>query len=127
VSNVRQTQHRLFLELLQKLVERLSDDEPRAPEVFEEQLVRLLATAIMLLRQHQVNKRGQCQFCDWTRWRWRFWRRRRRCTVHQALDLAVSQSLEVVWWLVLENVGRKRNLAEVRAWVAGREAENATN
>ncbi|MCA1676966.1 MAG: hypothetical protein LC799_33920 [Actinobacteria bacterium] len=118
--SVWETQHRLFFELLQKLTEWLSDDEPRAPTALEEQLARLLAVAIMLLRQHEVNKRGQCQFCGWTRWRWRWWRRRRRCTVHQALDLALGQSLDVVWWRVFESAGQMRSLAEVRAWVAGR-------
>jgi hypothetical protein len=82
---VWQTQ-RLFLELFQKLAEWLSDDEPIAPVVLEEQLAMLLAVAITLLRQHHVNKRGQCLLCGWTRWKWRFWRRRRRCTVHQAVE-----------------------------------------
>lgn len=118
MSNVWETRHRLFLEELQKLAEWLCDDEPRAPAVLEEQTARLLAMANTLLRQHQVNKRGQCQFCGWTRWKWRLWRRRRRCTVHQALELAMGQSADVVWWWVFESVGRKWNLAEVRAWVA---------
>ncbi|MCA1672694.1 MAG: hypothetical protein LC799_10990 [Actinobacteria bacterium] len=121
--SVWETQQRLFFELLQKLAEWLSDDEPKAPTALEEQMVRLLAVAVMLLRQHEVNKRGQCQFCGWTRWRWRLWRRRRRCTVHQALDLALGQSLDVVWWRVFESAGQKRSLAEVRAWVAGRAAD----
>ncbi len=29
----------------------------------------------------------------------------------------MGQSLDVVWWLVFESTGEKRNLAEVRAWV----------
>lgn len=118
--NVWETKHRLFLELFQGLAEWLSDDEPRALTVLEEQMTRLLAVAITLLQQHNVNKRGQCQFCCWTRWKWRFWRSRRRCTVHQALDLAMNQSLDVVWWCVFESVGRKRNLTEVRMWLEGR-------
>ena len=120
MSNIWETRSRLFLEELEKLVEWLSSDVPRAPTALEEQTVRLLAMAVTLLSQHQVNKRGQCQFCGWTRWTWRLWRRRRRCTVHQALDLGMGQSLDVVWWCMLESVGRKWSLAEVRAWVAGR-------
>lgn len=126
MSSVWETRSRLLREELQKLAEWLSDDAPRAPAALEEQVVRLLAAAIMLLRQHQVNKRGQCQFCGWTRWKWRFWRRRRRCTVHQVLELAMGQSLDVVWWRLFETVGRKRNLAEVRTWVAGKAADTGT-
>jgi hypothetical protein len=76
--------------------------------------------AVVLLRQHQVNKRGQCQYCGWTRWQWRFWRGWRRRTVHEALDLGMGQSLDVVWWRLLETVGRQWSLVEVRAWLAGR-------
>jgi len=122
MSTVWQTRSRLFLEELEKLAERLSADEARSREVCEERMMRLLAVAVILLRQHRINKQGQCQFCGWTRWKWRFWRRRRRCTVHQALGLAMDQSLDVVWWCVLENIGGKSNLSEVRAWMAKRVA-----
>jgi hypothetical protein len=63
VNNIWETPSRLFLEELQKLTEWLSSDAPRAPAALEEKTVRLLAIAVTLLRQHQVNKRGQCQFC----------------------------------------------------------------
>lgn len=123
-----ETRSRLYLEKVDRLAEWLSNDEPRTPAALEEQTVRLLAVTVMLLRQHWVNKRGQCQFCGWTRWKWRWWRRRRQCTVHRALDLALGQSLDVVWWRVFECVGRKTSLAEVRAWVAGTAANaGATN
>jgi hypothetical protein len=32
----------------------------------------------------------------------------------------MGQSLDVVWWRLLETVGRQWSLAEVRAWLAGR-------
>jgi hypothetical protein len=35
----------------------------------------------------------------------------------------MGQSLDVVWWCALENIGGKSNLAEVRAWVAKRAAD----
>lgn len=35
----------------------------------------------------------------------------------------MGQSLDVVWWRVYENVGRKWSLAEVRTWMAGRAAD----
>jgi hypothetical protein len=123
VNNVWETRHRLFLEELQKLVEWLSSDAPRVPVALEERTVRLLAMIVILLRQHQINKRGQCQYCGRTRWMWQFWRRRRRCTVHQALNLGMGQSLDVVWWRVFESVERKLTLAEVRSWLTKREAD----
>ena len=122
MTTIWKTQSQLYLEYLEGLAEWLGSDAPKAPAALEEQTARLLAMAVTLLRQHHVNKRGQCQFCGWTRWKWRFWRRRRRCTVHQTLNLAMSQSLEVVWWRVFEGVGQKQNLAEVRTWVAERVA-----
>lgn len=126
MSNIWETRSRLFLEELEKLAEWLISDAPKAPATLEEQTVRLLTVAVVLLRQHQVNKRGQCQYCGWTRWQWRFWRRPRRCTVHQALDFSVGQSLDVVWWRVFESVEQKWSLAEVRAWIAGRTTEAST-
>jgi hypothetical protein len=123
VSSVWETRSRLLLEEVGRLAEWLSSDGPRTPSELEEQMVRLLAVTVILLRQHRVNKRGQCRLCGWTRWKWRFWRRQRRCTVHQALDLALSQRIDVVWWRVFESVGRKSSLAEVRAWVTERAAD----
>ena len=51
----------------------------------------------MLLREHRTNKRGQCQFCGWTRRARRFWHRRPRCTVYRALDFAFRERLDTVW------------------------------
>lgn len=124
MSNVWETRSRLFMEEFEKLVEWLSSDAPRAPAVLEEQTVRLLAMAVVLLRQHQVTMRGQCHYCDRPPWTSQFWRRRRKCTVHQALDLGMGQSLDVVWWRMFESVGRTWSLAEVRVWVAGRAADD---
>lgn len=117
-----ETRSRLFLEELEKLAAWLHSDAPRAPAALEEKTVRLLGVAVTLLRQHRVDKRGQCHFCGWTGWTLRPRRRRQRCTVHQALDFGIGQTLDVVWWRVFESVGQKWSLAEVRAWVAGRAA-----
>lgn len=124
MSTVWQTQHRLFSELFQNLAEWLSSDAPRAPAVLEERMARLLAVVVILMRQHHVNKRGQCRICGWTRWKWRFWCRRRRCTVHQASDFAMNQSLDVVWWCVFESA--ELNLSEIRTWLAGRMADTCS-
>lgn len=102
MSNVGETRYRLLLERLAKLAGQLRSKEPIAPEVLEEQVERLLAGVVMVLRQHRVNKRGQCKYCGWTRWVWRFWRRRPRCTVHRSLDFAMSQRLEIVRQQLLE-------------------------
>jgi len=77
------TRYRLYLEELEAIADRISRNHPIAPVVAEEQIVQLLATVAGLLRQHAVNKRGQCKFCCWTRWGWRWWRRRPQCTVFQ--------------------------------------------
>ncbi|HSL07305.1 MAG TPA: hypothetical protein VK887_04910 [Pseudonocardiaceae bacterium] len=95
-----------------------------APVVLEEWIVKLLATVLMLLRQHHVNKRGQCRFCGWTTWKWRFWRRR-RCTVYVALDYAMMQSLDVVWWKVFVELGREVSLEDVRRWNGERREKDA--
>ncbi len=50
--------------------------------------------------------------------KWWFWRR--RCTVYAALDYATRQSLDVVWWKVLGELGRNMSLEDVRRWNAER-------
>jgi len=120
MTTMWKTRHRLLLEQLEEWVNWLGGDEPRESVIVEEQALRLLAAAVILLGQHAVNKRGQCKFCGWTRWKWRFWRRRRKCTVFRALDRAMTQGVDVVWWEVLMSVGRDVGLEEVREWVEGR-------
>ncbi|MBV9013080.1 MAG: hypothetical protein JO272_13720 [Pseudonocardiales bacterium] len=70
----------------------------------------LLTFAITLLEQHQVNKRGQCQFCGWS-----------RCTVCRALAFSLHQGLDVVWWQLLGSTGKQCGLADVREWLRQRE------
>lgn len=111
-----ETRYRQISEQLEELAEWLSGAKSVAPAAHEEWTVRLLAAVLMLLRQHHVNKRGQCRFCGWTRWNWRFWRRRRRCTVYAALDHLMGQSLDVVWWKVFEGFGQEASLADLRRW-----------
>ncbi len=120
MSSVWKTRYRLTLEWLEELVELLSGEEPLEQAVVEEQTVRLLMGAVRLLREHEVNKRGQCRFCGWTRRRWPFWRRRRRCTVYSTIGFAVEQNLDTVWWQLFEDAGRRSSLREVREWLEGR-------
>jgi len=122
MTTVWKTRHRLLVEKLEEWADWLGGDEPRESVVVEERALRLLAAAVVLLAQHAVNKRGQCKFCRWTRWKWRFLRRRRKCTVFQALDRAMAQGVDVVWWEVLVSVGRDVELGEVREWVEGRQS-----
>jgi len=117
MSNVWGTKYRLLVEQLEQWVDRFIAEEPVESVVLEEQTVRLLMGVVRLLEQHQVNKRGQCKFCGWTRWKWRSWRRRRRCRVFQILDFAMCQNLDVVWWELLAATGAEASLAEVREWV----------
>lgn len=117
---VQEVRHRLLFEQLERWVERLSSKKPIEPEEVEELAVRLLAMASILLRQHVVGKRGRCRLCGWSILRWPFWYLRPRCTVFRSVDLAVGQSLDVVWWRLLGSVGREVRLVEVREWVAQR-------
>lgn len=125
MSSIWQTRYRLILEWLEELVNRLSGEEPIEQAVVEEQAVRLLMGAVRLLREHEVNKRGQCRCCGWPRWKWPFWRRRRRCTVFSALGFAVEQNLDTVWWQLFEDAGRGFSFGEVRKWLEARASETA--
>lgn len=127
VSSLWETLYRLVLQQLEELAERLSGAKPMEPAALEEWAVQLLATVLMLLRQHHINKRGQCRFCGWTTWTWRFWRLRRRCTVYAALDYAMRQSLDVVWWKVFVELGREVSLEDVRRWNGERQEKNAAD
>jgi len=120
MSNVWGTQYRLYVEELEAIADRISENQQMAPAVAEEQAVRLLATVARLLRQHEVNKRGQCNFCCRTRWGWRLWRWRPRCTVFRAVSFALGQPLDVAWWQVFAAFDRNTSLAEVREWVGQR-------
>lgn len=113
---MEEIRYRLLVEQLQQWVERLSKTEQREPEAVNELAVRLLTMALMLLRQHSVNKRGQCQYCGWSRWSWRLRIRRPRCTVGSALDFAMKQELAVVWWWMFDGMGSQVSLEEVREW-----------
>lgn len=96
MSNVWETRYRLLLERLEELAGQLRSEEEIVPAALEEQTERLLTGVVMLLRKHHVNKWGQCKYCGWTRWTWRFCRRRPRCTVYRSLDFAMSQCMEIV-------------------------------
>lgn len=102
VSNVWQARRRLMLERLEELSEQLRSGQPIAPAALEEQAVRLLTGVLMLLRQHELNKRGQCRFCAASRW-WQFRHRRPQCTVYRTLGFALSQRLDIVWQQLLED------------------------
>ncbi|MCA1673324.1 MAG: hypothetical protein LC799_14370 [Actinobacteria bacterium] len=97
MNSPHEVRWRLLTEKLDALTDWLSGEKEPESHAVEEQAVRLLAAAVQLVTQHAVNKRGQCRFCGWTRWKWRFWRRRRRCTVYQIVDRALRQGLDVVW------------------------------
>lgn len=120
MGNVWGMRYRLYLEELEAIADRLSDGRPIAPVFAEEQLVQLVAIVASLLRQHEVNKRGRCRFCDWTRWAWRFWRRRPPCTVFRAVGFVLDQPLHMAWWQVFETFDRTTSLPQVREWVEQR-------
>lgn len=112
--------HRLHVERCAALVEQLSAMEPLEPAVLEEQTVRLLLVVLRLLTQHQVNERGRCKACGWSRWGRRVWRPRPKCAVFQAVEYATGQGLDVVWWELFGVSGWEVGLEEVRGWVQER-------
>lgn len=114
MSSVQELRRRLLLEQLEQWVQKLSREEPVEPEEVQELAVRLLAMTVMLLKQHQVNKRGQCPYCRRRPWNWRSWKRRPQCTVGSALGFVMSQEPAVVWWRLLGSVGKQASLEEVR-------------
>lgn len=90
-----ETRNRLLLEQLEQLAERLSGEESTESAEVDEQILRLLAGVIMLLRQHWVNRRSQCKRCGPFWW---FWRRQPQCAVYRSLDFAMRQPLHWVRW-----------------------------
>jgi hypothetical protein len=96
VSTVWETHRRVLWERLDAFAKQLRHDDAPAPPKLEELTVRLLTGVLMLLRQHRINKRGQCRYCGWTRLTWRLWRRRPQCTVYRSLDFVMGQPLDLV-------------------------------
>lgn len=125
VSSVQETWHRLFREELAELADRLSGKKSISPALTEDQIVKLLAVVAILLRQHQINKRGHCKSCGWTRWKWRPWSRRPPCTVYRAVSFVIGQGMDEVWWRLFDSVGKEWSLVEVREWLQGRAPDTA--
>lgn len=121
MSSSWETQYRLLHENLADLADGLSSERQIAPAVLKDHTVRLLAGLVMSLRQHEVNKNGQCRYCSRLITMWRFWRRRPRCTIYRNLSFALSQGSDEVWWQLFDSLGRRTSLDEVRKWVAERE------
>jgi hypothetical protein len=117
VSSVQETWYRLFREELEEFADQLSGKKELSPAVTEDKIVQLLALTAILLRQHHVNKRGQCQFCGWAKWKWRPWNWRPSCTVYRTASFVMSQGLDEVWWRLFESLGKEWSLVEVREWL----------
>jgi hypothetical protein len=41
--------------------------------------------------------------------------------VYQALDIAMAQPMDVVWWQLSQHTGKEMSLAATREWAAQRE------
>ena len=108
MNNVWQTRCRVLLEQLEALAHRLRNKQPIPPTALDEHTVRLLVGVIMVLRQHRVNKLGQCKYCAWTSRTWWFWSSRPQCTVYLSLDFAMSQPLDLVWGSLLADQNRPK-------------------
>jgi hypothetical protein len=108
VNNVWQTRCHVILEQLEALAHQLRKEQQIPPTALEEQTVRLVVGVIMVLRQHRVNKLGQCKYCAWTSRTWSFWHRRPQCTVYLSLDFTMSQPLDLVWGQLLADHQRPK-------------------
>ena len=106
MSTVWQTRCRVLLEQLEALGYQLRQNQPGLLTVHEEHTARLLVGVVMLLRQHRVNKYGQCRYCAWTSRTWTLRHRRPQCTVYLTLDFAMSQPLDLVWEQLLAGKAR---------------------
>lgn len=96
MNNVWQTRCRALLEQLEMLAHQLKEKQPIPPTALEEHTVRLLVGVIMVLRQHRMNKLGQCRYCAWTSQTWWLRSNRPQCTIYLSLDRAMSQPLDLV-------------------------------
>ena len=99
--NIWHVRHRLLIEQLDDLL------YAEEAESLDEQVLRLIAAARVLLAQHQVNKQGRCRHCYYcSTWLWL--RRRKMCTVHTILSVAMNQPFSTVWkWLADWSVHRR--------------------
>lgn len=107
MSSVHEIRCRLLFEQLEQWVKKLSGEERVAPDAAQELTVRLLAMAVMLLKQHGAKRRRRCRCCACRRWNWRFWKKRPQCTVCSVLDFVMGQELAVVWWRLFGSMGRR--------------------
>jgi hypothetical protein len=91
MSDVWGVKHRLLLERVDVLHRDMD-------VIADEEIARLVCAAYVALRQHRVNKRGQCRHCHRPGSWWP--RRRKTCTVHQVFAMAMEQPFPVVCaWL----------------------------
>lgn len=88
--NFWQVQHRLLTEQFESFLYCDMD------EITDDDLARLVCAAYVLVRRHDVDKRGRCRHCYY-RSRWWWVRGRKRCTVHSAFSVAMNQPLNTVW------------------------------
>lgn len=89
MSSAWETQHRLWAEQLKSFV----DGKHGSRELTAEQTRRLMIAVYVVLRLHQVNRRGQCRYC----WRSTWWPwRRKPCTVHVTFKVAMIQPIKIV-------------------------------
>ena len=112
-----ETRHRRLTQQCEKLAHQLGGKEAPGQVLVEEHAVRLLTGVVMLLRQHKLNKRGQCRVCAAPGRIWWFWLRRPPCAVYRDLNFAMRQEIDAVWWQLLESTGRPASLDEVRKWI----------
>lgn len=108
MSNVWQTRCLVLVEQLGVLANRLRSKQPIASTSLEEHTARLLVGVLMLLRQHRVNKRGQCHYCRLDSHDMAIVAE--TATVHRVsrVGFHVSQPLAIVWMQLIGDYPSRR-------------------
>jgi hypothetical protein len=117
VSSVHETRYRQLQAELKEFTDQLSGTKEISPAKTKNQIIQTLTVVNLLLRQHQINKRGQCKFCSRPRWRWMFWSRRPPCTVYRTASFVMRQEPDETWRQLFDSIGKEYNLVQVRRWL----------
>jgi hypothetical protein len=124
-----QAHQQALLHDLANAVDRIENDDdvdlPAFGAAGERELVLRLAGAVSeLLRRHPVDDRGRCRRCrparvGCRRW-WRLPTGKAPCLVLSIASFYATVSTEHMWLQLLAHRGVKRELQEIRSWLAGR-------
>jgi hypothetical protein len=88
-----------------------------------EMLLRLAGMSIELVRRHRVDAAGRCRQCRLIRSgcrRWLHWPTRKApCLIVSVASFFGTAPIDAVWWQIFNGLGDRRELSDVRSWLAG--------